>query len=277
VIEQVENQQKDQSIEVVEGIMGRLEHKVAVITGGGAGIGQGIAICFAEEGADIVINDIVFPQETVDAVLKIGRRALAVVGDVGDRDQVSSLFNQAIATFGKVDIVVANAYYSYRAPFIEAEWEYIQKVFQVSQFGVWHACQFGSQQMVKQGTGGKIIIIGSVLGEVAMKTSAAYNMTKAALTQFCRTVAAELAPNKINVNVIAPGWIDTPGERRFSSEKDISNGASQIPWGRLGTPNDIAKAAVYLASDDADYVTGITLKVDGGYTCGVQLPPPPNV
>ena len=121
------------------------------------------------------------------------------------------------------------------------------------------------EQALNPSSRGKIVIISSVQSEVAAEGSAAYNMAKAAINHFASTLAAELAESRINVNVITPGWIDTPGERSFYSEEEIQEGGKQLPWGRIGTPRDIGKAVAYLASDDADYVTGSILKVDGGY------------
>ena len=126
-----------------------------------------------------------------------------------------------------------------------------------------------AQQMVKQDpkphSRGKIVIISSVQSEVAAPTSAAYNMAKAGINQFAMTLAVEMTAHRVNVNVITPGWIDTPGERSFYSEAEIQEGGRQLPWGRIGTPADIGKAAAFLASDDADYITGTILRVDGGY------------
>jgi glucose 1-dehydrogenase len=148
-------------------------------------------------------------------------------------------------------------------------------VIEVAQFGVFHTCQLAVQQMVKQieaeRPGGKVLVTGSILGEYPFPTSAAYNMAKAAVNHFARTLAAELLPYRINVNVINPGWIDTPGERRYTSDAEIAAAAKTLPWGRLGTPTDIGKAAAFLLSDDADYITGTSLRVDGGYMVGMRL------
>lgn len=120
--------------------------------------------------------------------------------------------------------------------------------------------------------GGKIVIISSVHEELSPPGSAAYNMAKGAINRLGETMAVELARYRINVNTINPGWIDTPGERRFYSEQEILGRGKHIPWGRLGTPEDVARAALFLASEDADYVTGATLRVDGGYVLGLRLP-----
>jgi len=112
--------------------------------------------------------------------------------------------------------------------------------------------------------------------EICLPRSAAYNMAKGAINRLGQTMAAELAPYRINVNVINPGWIDTPGERRFATEDEIRERGPRIPWGRIGTPRDIAQAVAFLASDEADYVTGATLRVDGGFVLGLRFPSEPE-
>jgi glucose 1-dehydrogenase len=261
--------------------MRRFDGKVALITGAARGIGRGIALCLAEEGADIVVNDL-DPATAIDvedargtaaAIEALGRRALVAYADVSDRAQVAALVAAAVAHFGRIDIVVANAATSIREPVVTARWEGVLRTIEVTQFGVFHTCQAAAQQMVATGRpGGKIVIIGSILAEIPFPTSAAYNMAKAAVNQLGRTLAAELAEHRINVNVINPGWIDTPGERKYATEEEIEVGGRHIPWGRLGTPRDIGRAVAYLASDDADYVTGSVLVVDGGYRVGMRLP-----
>ena len=264
--------------------MQRLEGKVALITGAARGIGQGIAVCMAAEGADIVVNDlpptagadIADAQGTVQAIEASGRRAFAHYADVSNREQVADMFASGVEHFGHIDIVVANAYRSIRELVVDAQWENVLSTLDVTQFGVFHTCQMAAQQMVAQQsigrTGGKIIIISSVQAVAPHTTSAAYNMGKAAITQLGRTLAVEMAPYHINVNVIYPGWIDTPGEHKLSTKEEMREGAKRIPWGRMGTPHDIGRAAVYLASDDADYVTGTVLTVDGGFLLGLREP-----
>lgn len=260
--------------------MRRLEDKVALITGSARGIGRGIALCLAEEGAHIVVNDLAPASRpgTVDAsataaeITALGRRALAHYADISDREAVAGLFAAAIEHFGRVDIVVANAALSIRQPVIEASWEGVLRTLEVTQFGVFHTCQAAAQHMAGRGGPGKIIIIGSILAELPMPTSAAYNMAKAAVNHLGRTLAAELTSYRVNVNIINPGYIDTPGERAFASEEQIQRAGAAIPWGRMGTPRDIGRAAAFLASEDADYITGTVLQVEGGYRLGLQLP-----
>lgn len=256
--------------------MRRFEGKVALITGAARGIGRGIAIELAEQGADIVVNDLPSvdgqgAHETVREIEALGRQALAYAADISDRAQVRELFDAAAERFGRVDIVVANAAFSIRAPVIDAQWEHVLRTVEVTQFGVFHTCQAAAQLMVNQG-GGKIVIVGSVLAEIPFASSAAYNMAKAAVVHFGRTLAGELSRHHINVNIVNPGYIDTPGERKFATEEQITRAAQAIPWGRLGLPRDIARAVAFLASQDADYITGSVLVVDGGYRLGMRLP-----
>lgn len=257
--------------------MGKLQDRVALITGASRGIGRGIALCMAEEGADIVVNYRSHGEEAAEvaaAVRAFGRRALVCQADVSDRAAMEAMFDQAVSTFGRIDIAVANAAMSIREPVVEAKWDNVLRTLQVSQFGVFHTCQLAAQQMVRQEhkylSGGKIIVISSVHAELPVPNSAAYNMAKAAINHLTRTMAAELTEEKINVNVINPGWIDTPGERTHFSEAEIQAGASRMPWQRLGTPEDIGRAAVFLAADDADYITGTMLRVDGGFVLGLR-------
>jgi glucose 1-dehydrogenase len=121
------------------------------------------------------------------------------------------------------------------------------------------------QQEPNPSSRGKIVIISSVLAEVPFEGSSAYNMAKAAINHLGQTLAVEMAPYRVNVNVIMPGWIDTPGERMFYTEQQIQESGKLLPWGRIGLPEDIGKAVAFLASDDADYVTGSILRVDGAY------------
>lgn len=262
--------------------MSRLEGKVALVTGAGRGIGQGIALCLAEAGVDIVVNDLPpgagkpGAQETVAAVEKLGRKALVQYADVSDREQVEAMVTASVAHFGQLDIVVANAAQSIRELVVEAQWPHVLRTLEVTQFGVFHTCQMAAQHMVARAAegrpGGKIVIIASLLAELPLPSSAAYNMAKAAVNHLGRTLAAELTPHRINVNVINPGWIDTPGERNFTSEEEIQASAGNLPWGRLGTPRDIGQAVLFLSGDEADYITGSTLRVDGGFAVSLRLP-----
>jgi glucose 1-dehydrogenase len=261
---------------------GRLVGRVALITGAARGIGRGAALCLAEEGADIALNDLAPPEggdspaalEAAQLVRGLGRRASVHYGDVADAAQVEAMVADAVAALGRVDIVVANAAFSIRELVVDSRWEHAERTLAVTQFGVFHTCRAAARQMVRQGGGGKIVIIGSIMAELAIPTSSVYNMAKAAVNQLGLTLAAELAPHRINVNVVNPGYIDTPGERRFATDEEIARAGRAIPWGRMGTPHDIGRAVAFLSSDDADYITGSALRVDGGFMVGLRLPPP---
>jgi glucose 1-dehydrogenase len=258
--------------------MARLTGKVALVTGASRGIGRGIALELARGGADVVINYRTHPEEaqgTADAIAALGQRALAWQADVADREAVREMIGAAVAHFGCLDIAVANAAFSIREPVIEAQWEHVLRTIEVSQFGVFHTCQMAAQQMVTQceegRRGGKIVIISSVMEEICFPESAAYQMAKGAINCLGRTMASELAGYHINVNVVNPGWIDTPGERQFYTDEELSEHGALIPWGRLGTPAEIGQTVAFLVSDEASYITGATLRVDGGYILGLRL------
>lgn len=263
--------------------MQQLKGRVALVTGAARGIGRGVVGALAAAGANVVINyldDGNEAQEVANVVATYGGQALTFQADVSDRAAVERMFAAAVQRFGRLDIAVANAAFSIRESVLEAKWENVLRTIEVTQFGTFHTCQFAAQQMVRQdlspygngGNGGKIIIISSLHEEVAFPRAAAYNMAKAAVNHLARTMAGELAPHRINVNVINPGWIDTPGERAFHSTAALQNGGKRIPWQRMGTIEDIGQAALYLASDAADYITGTTLRVDGGFKTGLRLP-----
>ena len=252
--------------------MKRFAGKTALVTGAAQGIGRGIALRLAEEGANVVVNDranLEAAEAVVQEAASFGQEAIFWQADVSDRQAVAAMYAGVVERFGGVDIVVSNAALNIREAVIEAKWEHVLSTLEVTQFGVFHICQMAAQQMVKQqpspSSRGKIVIISSVQAEVAAEESAAYNMAKAAINHFARTLAVELVDQRINVNVVLPGWIDTPGEREFYTEDELQESGRQLPWGRLGTPDDIAKAVAFLVSDDADYITGTELRVDGGY------------
>ncbi len=251
--------------------MKRFEGKVALITGASRGIGRGIALHLAGQGADVVVNYHSHRDEAegvIAAITRMGRQALVWQADVADREAVARMVAATVEHLGHLDIVVANAGIDNRGTVLESDWEANRRTLEVSQFGVFHVCQLGAQYMVDQARndrqGGKIIIISSIHEQIPFVGGAAYNMAKAAINHLGRTMAIELASHQINVNVINPGWIDTPGERHLFGHQAVEEGGDRVPWGRVGTPEDVARVVAFLASDDADYVTGATVVVDGG-------------
>ena len=253
----------------------RLAGKVALITGSTQGIGRATALAMAREGADIVVNGrppdsataADAAEQTRLAIEQLGRRALICHADVADRDQVAAMFETALEHFGHIDIALANAATNVKLPITRTNWKDVQRIVNVSMYGVFHTCQLAARQMIHQCNtgrlGGKILINGSVHADIAVKCHGVYSMCKAANKQLCRVLAVELAKYRINVNSINPGWIDIPNERNFISEDELQVAAEKLPWKRLGTPDEIAAAFVFLASPDADYISGHTLVVDG--------------
>jgi glucose 1-dehydrogenase len=246
-----------------------LQEKVALITGGSRGIGRATAIALAKAGADVAISYYSHPEEAeavADAVRATGRRALLCPGDVANREVVEEAIARVVVELGRLDIAVTNAYFSERELFHEANLEKFHRVIDVTMWGAFHAFRAATRQMIAQGGGGVLIGISSPHAYIPVPTSMAYNMAKAALDQMARTAAAELIPHRIRVNLVHPGWIDTPGERKFTSDEEIAQKAKELPWGRLGKPEEIARAVVFLCDPASDYMTGTSLLVDGGYS-----------
>jgi glucose 1-dehydrogenase len=244
-----------------------LTGKVALITGASRGIGRGCAEQMARCGASVAVNYRSHPdegEEVAEAVRSLGGKAATFGADVSDRDAVDAMVEGAVKELGRIDIVVANAYYSKREPFLELDVESVRKTLDVTLMGAFHVAQAGARQMVQQGDGGSILFISSVLSFMPYATSMPYNAAKAGMNHMAMTIANEMTEHRVRVNVIQPGWTDTPGERQFSTDEQIREGAKTMPWKRLGTIEDLGKAAAFLSSDDADYITGATLKVDGG-------------
>ena len=246
----------------------KLAGKIALITGAGRGIGKGCALELARAGADVVINDRPGSPDLAAAaeeVRALGRRCWTIEADVFDRAGCESLVEGALAAAGRIDVLVSNPAAGRRCEFLQLPPEEFERIIRGALSSGFHMSQLVARSMVKRGAGGGIIFISSVQARNPYALSVAYNAAKAGLNHLAETIAVELSPYRIRVNVIEPGWIDTPGEREaFGSEK-MAQAAAQLPWGRLGSPADIGKAAAYLASDDADYVTGAALRVDGGF------------
>lgn len=246
----------------------RLLGKTALVTGAARGIGRGCALELARAGADVVINDrdrSAEAETTVEEIRAMGRRSALVAGDVFARASCEEVVAKAVEAFGGLNILISNPAFSRRAAFLDYDPETFEKVVRGTLFGGFHMSQLVARHLVERGAPGKIVFISSVHARVPYARSVAYNAGKAGLNNMAFTIATELAPHRINVNVIEPGWIDTPGEHATFGEAAIREAASSLPWGRLGTPEDIGRAAAFLASEDADYITGTTLLVDGGF------------
>lgn len=242
---------------------------VALITGANQGIGRGVALELAKAGADVAVNDrehSAATDEVLAEIEKLGRRAIAVAGDVSEQATVDALVSTTVEQLGQLDIAVANAAYSERDLFTEANVDGFRRTFDVTYWGAFHLLRSASLQMIDAGNGGSIVCIGSPHAYLAIPRSMAYNSAKAAVEQMARTAAIELVDHRIRVNIVCPGWIDTPGERRFATEEQISAAAEKLPWKRLGKPEEIGRGVAFLCDPQSDYVTGSTLKIDGGIT-----------
>jgi len=246
----------------------KLKDKVAIVTGASLGIGRAVAVELAAQGADVAVNYVRHAGEAEKAVEEIralGRRAIACQADVGDRAQDERMLEETLKAFGRVDILVSNAAYSIRKPFLELTPEDVEKTWSVSLWGVFHTCQLSAKQMVKQGTGGNIVLVSSVHAERPYPRSTSYNAAKAAVNQMAFTWANELIPYGIRVNVVEPGWTDTPGERNYNTEEQLREGGKLVPIGRLARAEEVAKGVAFLVSEDASYIVGSCLRIDGGF------------
>ena len=246
----------------------RLENKVAVVTGSSSGIGEAIALAFAQEGAAVVVNYSRHEDAAQNVLQKVeaaGGKGLVVGADVSDPKEVEAMVQQAISTFGRLDIMVNNAGMERKMPFLQTPFEVWQETIAVNLTGAWLGCQAAAKQMVDQGAGGRIINVSSVHEDLAMPTNSPYCATKGGVRMLMRTLAVELAPHDITVNNIAPGAIETPMDAPLEQNHDqMKELLSEIPLGRMGKPEEVANLALFLASDDSSYVTGSTLFVDGG-------------
>jgi glucose 1-dehydrogenase len=249
----------------------KLAGKVALVTGASAGIGKASALALAQQGADVAINYLTLPEgaeEVAGQIRALGRKALLCRVDVSDQSAVEAMVGRVVTELGRLDIFVSVAVYSDREPFHTADMNGFRRTIDVSMWGAYYGLRAAVNQMLKQGGGGCAVMVSSPHAHLAIPSCMAYNMAKAALDQMARTAAVELFEQRIRVNIVYPGWTDTPGERKFFTEETLQRAAAQLPLGRLARPEEIARGVVFLADPDSDYITGTTLSIDGG----TQLP-----
>jgi len=248
----------------------KLAGKVALVTGSSQGIGLAIAIRLAEEGADIVLNH--FKQPTQAEVVKakiegMGRRAVAIETNVGAPTEDVGLISQGVAALGQIDILVNNAGVERNAPFWEVTEADYDFVLNTNLKGAFFTTQAFVKYLRERKTGGKIINISSVHEDLPFPHFTAYCASKGGLKMLMRNLSIELAPFGITINNIAPGAIETPINTALLNDPAKLNALLQnIPLNRLGKPADVSSAVAFLASSDADYITGTTLVIDGGLT-----------
>jgi glucose 1-dehydrogenase len=241
--------------------------KTAVVTGSSLGIGRSTAIALGRAGANVVVNYYSHAEEAesvVEAIRDGGARAIAVRADVSDQGSVEQLVQRAVDEFGGLDLAVSNAVYSDRELFYQADMAGVHRTVDVSMWGAFYLLRATAQQMIRQDRGGAIVMVSSPLAFIPIPKCMAYSMAKAAIDQMAKTAALELARFQIRVNTIHPGWIDTPGERKFNSEETMQSASSFIPLGRLGTAEEVADAILFLCDPHQSYMTGGSLLIDGG-------------
>jgi glucose 1-dehydrogenase len=246
----------------------RLADTVALVTGSAQGLGRAIAVRLAREGADVAVNYIGAPDQAQDVVAEIealGRRAHAVRADVSRADEVSAMVAEAVARLGRVDVLVNNAGVEFNMPFLEVDAAHYDAVLGVNLKGVFFATQAVVRHLRAAGRRGKVINISSVHEELPFPHFDAYCASKGGVKMLTRTLAVELAPLGVTVNTIAPGAFETPINTALLRDKEkLAMVLEKIPLRRLGKPEEVAVLAAFLASPEADYVTGATYTIDGG-------------
>lgn len=253
----------------------KLMGQTAIVTGASSGIGKAVALAYGAHGAQVVVNYIKgedAANEIVRTIQNGGGKAMAIACDVSKQDEVQSMFKQTIEEYGTVDILVNNAGIQVDAAFVDMTLEQWQKVIDVNLTGLFLCAKEAVNEFLKRGVvsersvaAGKIICMSSVHQVIPWAGHVNYAASKGGIDLLMKSLAQELAPQKIRVNSIGPGAIQTPiNQSVWDDEQSLKELLTLIPYGRIGKPEDIAKVAVWLASDDSDYVTGTTVFADGG-------------
>lgn len=254
----------------------RLKDKVALVTGASSGIGAAVAARFAAEGAHVAVNYRPGSDRDRDAAeaaaASFGTKSIAVEADVSKREMVEAMVARVVEEFGRIDVAVNNAGIEIQRGFLETTDEEWNRVLGVNLYGSFAVSQAAAREMAKQGGGGRLIYMSSVHEDIPFPGYTSYCASKGAIRMMMRNLCIELAPHGITVNNIAPGAIATPiNQAVLDNPEAFRNALTEIPLGRFGKPEEVASVAVFLASDEAAYVTGSTYYVDGGLTQQVTL------
>lgn len=252
---------------------GRHDGKVALVTGGANGIGRGCVERFIADGASVVIADIDMTAAR-DLAAQLGERAAAVACDVREESQIEACVAEAAARFGRLDYMINNAGYIIYSPVVETSAEDWRAILDVNVTGVFLSMKAGARQMIAQGDGGVIINASSGAGRHGVANFAAYCATKAAIIMMSQAASAELAASRIRVNCYTPGHTETPmmfglldkiaAAQNSTRDQVYEDLAATVPWGRWGQPEDVASTVSWLCSDEADYITGQCIAMNGG-------------
>jgi len=250
----------------------RLLNKVAIITGGGSGIGQATAVLFSEEGAKVVVVDIDKDsgQATVDMIGQRGQEAILVPADVTDSSEVRSMVDRVMRKFGKIDILVNSAGIWRQGTIVDTDEKLWDEVMNLNLRAMFLCCKYCIPEMIKGG-GGSIVNISSEAGIVVWKNQVAYNVSKAAVISLTKSIALDFASQNIRANTVCPGTTETPMPLTWLAKQPDPEKARRAmeevrPVNRLGKPDEIAYGILYLASDESPYATGAVLAIDGGAT-----------
>lgn len=245
----------------------RFAHKIAIVTGSGTGIGAAIARRIAEEGAAVVLadRDLASAQSVCEEIVSKGGRASACRVDIREPDQVAAMLDHTRNTYGRAHILINNAGLGAQKHFLETPLETLRAMLDVNVVGTFLCAQAAARDMVELG-GGAIVNFSSHSGFLGSSGRAAYAASKGGIIAMTRVMAVDLAEHKIRVNAVAPGPIDVPRSRHQHTDERRNAWHQAVPLARYGEPEEVAAAALFLASDDASYMTGQTISVDGGFT-----------